>query len=79
LPEALIVNPYNMDQCAAAFKVALEMSPDEQKARMRNMRSLLKEHNVYRWAGRMILDAAKIRQRNKFMEKIKIKGNIFSI
>lgn len=79
LPEALIVNPYNMDQCAAAFKVALEMPADEQKARMRNMRSLLKEHNVYRWAGRMILDAAKIRQRKKFMEKIKTKGNIFNI
>ncbi len=79
LPEALIVNPYNMDQCAAAFKVALEMTADEQKARMRNMRSLLKEHNVYRWAGRMILDAAKIRQRKKLMEKIKNKGNIFNI
>lgn len=79
LPEALIVNPYNMDQCAAAFKVALEMPADEQKARMRNMRSLLKEHNVYRWAGRMILDAAKIRQRKKFMAKIKTKGNIFNI
>ena len=79
LPEALIVNPYNMDQCAAAFKVALEMPSEEQKARMRNMRSLLKEHNVYRWAGRMILDAAKIRQRNKFMEKIKHRDNIFPI
>jgi len=79
LPESLIINPYNTDQCAAAFKVALEMSPDEQKARMKNMRSLLKEHNVYRWAGRMILDAAQIRQRNKFIEKIKNKGHNLQI
>ena len=77
LPEALIVNPYNMDQCAAAMKVALEMSPDEQKARMKNMRSLIQAHNVYRWAGRMILDAAQIRQRNKFIEKIKDRSHNF--
>ncbi len=63
LPEALIVNPYDVDQCAAAFHLALTMSPSEQRDRMRIMRGLIQEFNVYRWAGRMLLDAANMRRR----------------
>jgi len=65
LPEALIVNPYDTEQCAAAVRDALVMSPDEQRARMRSMRALLQEFNVYRWAGRMLLDAARMRNRRR--------------
>lgn len=65
LPEALIVNPYNIDQCAAALHMGLEMPLSEQKNRMRSMRGLIQEFNVYRWAGRMLLDAARLRQRSK--------------
>jgi len=63
LTEALIVNPYDTEQCAAALRVALTMPPDEQRHRMRGMRSLIQEFNVYRWAGRMLLDAARMRNR----------------
>ena len=63
LPEALMINPYNIDQCAAALHVALTMSPSEQRARMRSMRDIVQEFNVYRWAGRMLMDAARMRQR----------------
>lgn len=69
LPQALIVNPYNIDQCAAAIKVALEMPEHEQRDRMRSMRGLIQEFNVYRWAGRMLMDAARIRQHNRFIGK----------
>lgn len=62
LPEALIVNPYDTDQCATALQLALTMSPEEQQARMRLMRGLVQEFNVYRWAGRMLLDAATMRR-----------------
>mgnify|MGYP001589086751 CR=1 FL=1 len=65
LPEALIVNPYNIDQCAAALHVALEMPKSEQKNRMRSMRGLIQEFNVYRWAGRMLLDASRLRKRTR--------------
>ena len=65
LPEALIVNPYDTEQCAAAVRDALTMPPDEQRARMRSMRALLMEFNVYRWAGRMLLDAARMRNRRR--------------
>ena len=70
LPEALIVNPYNIDQCAAALHVALEMPRDEQRNRMRSMRGLIQEFNVYRWAGRMLLDAARLRRRSRLFEDI---------
>ena len=65
LPEALVVNPYDADQCSAALHRALTMPEDEQRDRMRLMRGLLREFNVYRWAGRMLMDAAAIRQRRK--------------
>lgn len=65
LPEALIVNPYNIDQCANAIEIALHMPISEQKERMRNMRGMVQEHNVFRWAGKMLIDAARMRQRNR--------------
>ena len=69
LPEALIVNPYDADQCAAALHLALSMPPGEQRDRMRLMRGLISEYNVYRWAGRMLLDAATMRRRGRLLEK----------
>ena len=68
LPEALIVNPYDIDQCAAALHLALTMPEAEQRDRMRIMRGLIGEFNVYRWAGRMLLDAAGMRRRGKLRE-----------
>jgi trehalose 6-phosphate synthase len=65
LPEALIVNPYDADQCAAALQLALTMPADAQRDRMRLMRGLVREFNVYRWAGRMLMDAAAMRQRRR--------------
>lgn len=70
LPEALIVNPYNTDQCAAALHLALTMSHEEQKTRMQSMRALIQEFNVYRWAGRMLLDASRVRKRDRLMGRI---------
>jgi trehalose 6-phosphate synthase len=69
LPEALIVNPYDADQCAAALHLALSMPAVEQRDRMRLMRGLVAEFNVYRWAGRMLLDAAGMRRREKVLER----------
>jgi trehalose 6-phosphate synthase len=66
LPEALIVNPYDADQCAEALDLALGMPLRMQRARMRLMRALLQEFNVYRWAGRMLLDASTMRRRGRF-------------
>ncbi|HSL03591.1 MAG TPA: trehalose-6-phosphate synthase [Nitrospiraceae bacterium] len=70
LPEALIINPYNIDQCAAALHLALTMSPTEQRARMHSMRDVVQEFNVYRWAGRMLMDAARMRQRARIAREM---------
>ena len=80
LPEALLVNPYNIDQCADAIERALTMPQKEQRDRMRSMRGLVQEFNVYRWAGRMLLDAARMRQRNRLLGRrdnlIALKGGL---
>jgi trehalose 6-phosphate synthase len=70
LPEALVVNPYDSDQCAQALDIALTMPLRMQRARMRLMRGLLREFNVYRWAGRMLLDAAVVRRRERFAGRV---------
>ena len=69
LPEALIVNPYDIDQCAAALRSALVMPPAEQRDRMRSMRSVLQDFNVYRWAGRMLIDAGQMRMRSRLLSR----------
>ena len=70
LYEALIVNPYHIEQTASALYQALTMPEFEQQERMRSMRSMVRDFNVYRWAGRMLIDASKIRQREKLAARI---------
>jgi trehalose 6-phosphate synthase len=71
LHEALIVNPYHIEQSAEALYRAVTMPDVEQRERMRSMRSLVKDFNIYRWAGRMLLDASRLRQRERIMSKIR--------
>lgn len=70
LYEALIVNPYHIEQTAEALFQALTMPDFEQKERMRSMRAMVRDFNVYRWAGKMLLDASRIRQREKISGRI---------
>jgi trehalose 6-phosphate synthase len=65
LSEALIVNPYDTHGMAEALAVALNMPAAEQRERMRLMRDLVRQRNVYRWAAQMLLDAARLRQRER--------------
>jgi trehalose 6-phosphate synthase len=71
LTEALIVNPYDIGQTSAAMYAALTMSEELQRARLRAMRSLVSEFNVYRWAGRMLLDAARLRERERLNQQLR--------
>ncbi len=70
LHEALIINPYHIEQGAQALYRALRMPEAEQRERMRSMRSRVRDFNVYRWAGLMLLDAARLRRRQRVTEKI---------
>ncbi|MFN9774912.1 MAG: trehalose-6-phosphate synthase [Burkholderiales bacterium] len=69
LIEALLVNPYDISETAAAIRMALRMDRDERRERMRLMRRTVKENNVYRWAGRMLMDAARVRQRQQLRSR----------
>jgi trehalose 6-phosphate synthase len=61
LQDALQVNPYDIDQTAEAIRSALEMAPEEKQLRMQRMRKLVREHNVYRWAGSLIGELCEVR------------------
>ncbi len=74
LSEALIVNPYDTHGMAEAFLQALRMPPTEQRDRMRLMRDLVRERNVYRWAAQMLLDAARLRQRQRITSSNAVAG-----
>jgi len=61
MTEALIVNPYDVEDCADALQQALTMPELEQRERMASLRMTVREFNVYRWAGRMLTDAGRWR------------------
>jgi trehalose 6-phosphate synthase len=61
LPDALVINPYDTEMLADAIHHALQMSPEEKRIRMARMRSYVREHNVYRWAGSLIGELASLR------------------
>ena len=70
LTEALIVNPYDLEEASAALAAALLMPKEEQRDRMRAMRTFVAEFNVYRWAGRMLVDAARLRRRERLSGRL---------
>ena len=66
-----IVNPYDTEQLAEAIRVALEMDPEERRARMRRMRRVVKDHNIYRWAANLITELSEVRieQRHRLLPR----------
>jgi trehalose 6-phosphate synthase len=70
LTEALIVNPYDLDEASDALATALGLSVEEQRDRMRSLRAFVAEFNVYRWAGRMLVDAARLRSRDRLTGRL---------
>ncbi len=61
LADALIVNPYDIEQIADAVRYALDMTAEEQRRRMKTMQDQVRENNVYRWAAALINDLAHVR------------------
>jgi trehalose 6-phosphate synthase len=72
LHEALIVNPYHIEEVAEALHRALGMPAAECRERMRSLRQVVREFNVYRWAARMLLDAARLRRRERIAARIEV-------
>ena len=61
LLDALQVNPYDVQQLAAAIHRALDMSEEEQAVRMQRLRAGVRENNIYRWAANLLSDLTEIR------------------
>ncbi len=54
LRDAIVVNPYDTRATGEAIAQALKMNSSEIADRMRRMRTCVKEHNIYWWAGSLI-------------------------
>ncbi len=61
LKDSVIVNPYDIEEMADAIKFALTLDPSERRERMQRMRNVVKEHNIYRWAGKLIAELSRVR------------------
>jgi len=61
LRDALVVNPYDIEEMSEAIRFSLEMEPKERGERMQRMRRIIKEQNIYRWAGNLIAELCEIR------------------
>ena len=51
LPEALQVNPYDIDGTADVFYRALTMESEERRARLAPLRTRVETFDVHRWVG----------------------------
>ncbi len=61
LTDALVVNPYDTGELANAIRHALEMPSRERIERMRRMREVVRERNIYRWAANLIGELCAVR------------------
>jgi len=62
LTDAIRINPYSIEEFADCIKLAIEMPEDEKKRRMENMRKIISENNVYRWAGNIITELVALKK-----------------
>ena len=62
LREALLVNPYDIEDTAEAIRRAVEMPKEEQRERMGRMRAQVREHNIYRWAALLLSELGRMPQ-----------------
>jgi trehalose 6-phosphate synthase len=54
LTDALLINPFSVEEVADAMHQALTMPEAERRRRMQKLRAAVEENNVYRWAGKVI-------------------------
>ena len=59
LPEALLINPYSIDDTVAGIKEALNMPRVERHKRMSRMRKTVRSNNIYNWAASIITELTK--------------------
>lgn len=64
------LSAHDLREASDALAAALRMPVSEQRERMQSMRQLVAEFNFYRWAGRMLIDAAELRRREQLSGRL---------
>ena len=62
LTDAVLINPYAIEEFADVIKYAIEMSPEEKRTRMGTMHRIVAENNVYRWAANIITELTTVKK-----------------
>lgn len=60
LDGALLVNPYDRGDVAAAIAAALSLAAGDRRRRMKKMREKVRANNIFRWAGKILQELARI-------------------
>lgn len=60
--DAIQINPYSIEDFADALKAACEMPEEEKTRRMENMRNIIEENNIYKWAAAIVTDLTSIKR-----------------
>jgi trehalose 6-phosphate synthase len=58
LTDALQINPFSIEEGANAYAAALQMPREERRWRMRKMREVVAENNIYQWALNIVSELA---------------------
>ena len=62
LNEAILINPYSIEEFADSIKLAMDMPPEEKKRRMEILRRVISENNIYRWAANIISELTNLKK-----------------
>ena len=62
LTDAIQINPYSIVEFADSIRLAANMPAPEKKRRMENMRKIIAENNIYKWAGSIITELTTIKR-----------------
>ena len=69
LRDAWLVNPYDVEDMAAALHEALTADPLERRSRMQRLRAHVREYNIYGWAGLLVAELARMPQASPSLER----------
>lgn len=69
LPEALLINPNDIEAIEKAILHALKMPVEEQYARLKSMQSVIARQTVSKWAGDFVRRLQDIRNKNNILHR----------
>ena len=62
LGEAIFINPFNIEEFADKIKAAIDMPKQKRTESMASLRGIVKEKNIYKWAGEIVNEFGKMQK-----------------